>query len=62
MSVAEIDFIYEEIMLSMEREALRKVKRVLDKARDTGRISPVVFRGLNQDIRNRADWLRNRGK
>lgn len=57
MSVAMIDSIYEGIVTATTKETLSKIKRVLDKYRDDNTVSPVVYRGLNQDIRDRADWM-----
>lgn len=43
-----------------DRDQLKEIRSILADLQDSVPVS--TFKGLNQDIRDRADWLRNRGK
>ena len=60
MTMTKVDYYYDSITMATTRETLSSLKRAIDKARDCNDITPVMFKGLNHDLRSRADWLRGR--
>jgi len=60
MTMAKVDYYYESISMATTRETLSSIKRAIDRARDCNDLTPVMFKGLNHDLRSRADWLRGR--
>lgn len=59
MTVSRIDYLFNMIKTA-NRSKLSKVKAAINEAVTNGALSPVMYRGLNEEIRNRADWLRSR--
>lgn len=60
MTITTVDAYLNMISSTKDRSTLSKIKGMIDNARDNHTLTPVMFQGLNKDIRDRADWLRTR--
>lgn len=61
MSISELDLYCRDIATSYTLRDLTKLRVIFDKMQKAGSISYGIYKGLNSDIRNRADWLKRRG-
>lgn len=60
MSIHELDLYCSQITSAKSIGKLRSLRATIVSLWNADAISDVVFTGLNQDIRDRADWLRGR--
>jgi len=60
MTVSTVDEVLYQIQVTTDRQVLSQIKKVVDYARDNGRLLHETYTGINKDIRDRADFLRGR--
>ena len=60
MSIKELDLTIHAINWSYSNIELQGIRATLKGMLDRCEITWSMYKGLNQDIRNRADWLKGR--
>ena len=60
MSISELDLTIHEIKWSYSISKLQGIRARLIGMLRNDEISTTIYKGLNQDIRDRADWLKGR--
>jgi len=62
MSITELDLNIREIANTYDTITLQGIRARLIGLVERGSLSMGIYRGLNKDIRDRSDWLRNRSR
>ena len=60
MSITELDLTIHKIQWSYSTIELQGIRSMLKSMLDRAEITWSMYKGLNNDIRNRADWLKGR--
>jgi len=62
MSITELDLNIRSIATTYNTITLQGLRAKFIGMLNNGQISMTIYHGLNKDIRDRSDWLKNRGK
>ena len=60
MSITELDMNIREIATCYDTITLQGIRAKFIGMRKSNDISITIYKGLNKDIRDRSDWLKNR--
>ena len=60
MSIKELDLTIQKINQSYSTIELQGIRATLKGMLDSAEITWSMYKGLNKDIRDRADWLKGR--